>query len=424
MRLFGILLTVFNLAAAGAFVYLATQDWKGRQTITAAGVRHLLLLQGLPLEGQDFSAEDETPFVMEMGGGESTKTISKKLLESYFQANTAAPTSPTGSDTAAGGATTSKVPLATNTPVTNQIAEVKRVQALIKSELAKDAKPADKIALLRGWLLNQAENYETRLEYLALTSSTDPKTGLPKTDEQRKADATKLEAILDGRFAAVINPPAATESPLDAGNPGNPEKAAQIAAMSDKEKVEKSNAWRSGASLDTTQRRVNLAHLLIHLDPDAAWQKRIIAVVGLRRYVKAITNQVSRFTDMISHVELGIPGDQAAYVKVETQLREEAIRKSDRARAVAAELKIKRDQKTVADDAVNRQRTQLKLLTDELNKIKAEVDELLVRQSGIEKQLFEIQRVVGLTLEDVYRLEELLDATERERFGLPPQTKP
>ena len=49
-----------------------------------------------------------------------------------------------------------------------------------------------------------------------------------------------------------------------------------------------------------------------------------------------------------------------------------------------------------------------------------EVDELLVRQSGIEKQLYEIQRVVALTLEDVYRLEALLAAVERERYGMPP----
>jgi hypothetical protein len=419
MRLFGILLIIVNLLAGAGFVYLSTQDWKGRQTINAAGIRHLLLLQGLPFEGQDFNAEDETPFIMEMGGGESTKTISKKLLESYFQANTTASAPTSALDPAAGG---SKVPLAVNTAVTNQIAEVKRVQGLIKAELAKETlTPAEKLALLKGWLINQAENYDTRVEYLALTSATDVN-GQAKTDEQKKADAAKLEAILEDRFAAVINPPAPTNSPLDAGN--DPERVAQIAAMSDKEKLEKSAAWRAGASIDTTQRRLNLAHLLVHLDPDAAWQKRVIVVVGLRRYVKAVTLQMIRFTDMTSHVELGIPGDQATYVREETVLRGEAVQKAERARAVAAERAKKVDQKTAADDAVTRQRTQLKLLTDQLTKVKTEVDELLVRQAGIEKQLFEIQREVGLTLEDVYRLETLLDNMERERFGLPPLAKP
>ena len=79
------------------------------------------------------------------------------------------------------------------------------------------------------------------------------------------------------------------------------------------------------------------------------------------------------------------------------------------------------EQKTREDDFVNRRKTQLKELTDQLNKVKAEVDELLVKQTGIEKQLYEIQREVGLTLEEVYRLEALLTEVERERFGLPPK---
>ena len=38
MSLFGKILLVVNLLAAGGFVYLATQDWKGRQTITRRGL--------------------------------------------------------------------------------------------------------------------------------------------------------------------------------------------------------------------------------------------------------------------------------------------------------------------------------------------------------------------------------------------------
>jgi hypothetical protein len=420
MRLFGILLIFANLAAGAGFVYLATQDWKGRQTITAAGIRHILLLQGLPLEPppgatEGFDAEDETPFVVEMGGGESTKTISKKLLESYFQANTSAAG---GTDAAAGPA--SKVPLAGPQVVTHQIAEVKRVQGLIKVELAKEAPPADKIALLKGWLLYQAENYDTRLEYLALTGPKDA-ANKDKTPEQLKEDAAKLEAILDARFTAALARPQSSDSPALA--PAAPA-AEGAAATGDKERLAKSAEWRGGVPLDESQRRANIAHLLVHLDRDAAWQKRVMVVVGVRRYVKAITVQTLRYTDMIQHVELGIPGDQASYVKEETPLREKAAQEAERARAIAAERARKVEQKTAADDNVNRQRTQLKLLTDQLNKVKAEVDEMLVRQTGIEKQMFEIQREVSLTLEDVYRLEAILDATERERFGLPPRTRP
>ena len=163
-----------------------------------------------------------------------------------------------------------------------------------------------------------------------------------------------------------------------------------------------------------------LAHLLVHLDQDATWQKRVIAIVGLRRYVKAITLQVQRFADMTSQVELGIPNDQAAFVRHETLLREQATQNGERARAVAEEKAKAAELRNGAEDAAKRRATQLKDLTDQLTKVKNEVDELLVRQSGIEQQLFEIQREVGLTLEDVYRLEILLVKIERQRFGLPP----
>ena len=89
MRLFGILLIFLILVAGGGYVYLATQDWNGRQKINASGLRHLLLLRGLPLDGETFAADDETPFQTRSAGGASTTTISKKLLELYFSENTA-----------------------------------------------------------------------------------------------------------------------------------------------------------------------------------------------------------------------------------------------------------------------------------------------------------------------------------------------
>ncbi|QJW96266.1 hypothetical protein [Frigoriglobus tundricola] len=461
MRLFGILLIVANLLAGAGFVYLSTQDWKGRQSITAAGLRYLLLLKGVPLEpsGPDgFGAEDETPFVFEMGGGETTKTISKKLLEAYFRDNSGAAQAPAGADGPAGAP---RVSLAANTPVTNQIAEVKRVQALIKAELAKDGlAPAEKVALLRGWLLYQAESYETRLEYLALTDAKDAK-GQIKSPEQLKADAERLEKILDTRFAAVVNRPDANRTPTAAALPDVKKAADELTKLTNdlrdlqdrrpapeddiKAKAKEVEAKRTelteaakqaqaaadqvadqrgASSLDETERRGRLAHLLIHLDPDAAWQKRIIAVVGLRRYVRAVSLQVSRFDDMIRHVEQAIPGDQSAFIVEETVLRQQATQNAERARAIAEERAKMVEQKTATVDAVTRRRTQLKSLTDQLTKVKAEVDELLVRQTAMEKQLFEVQREVGLTLEDVYRLEALLDAAERERFGLPPRVNP
>src|SRR6516165_8235786 len=98
MRALGYVLLVLNLIATGVFAYFAVQDWKGRQTITAAGVRHVLLRDGLPLEGgpeqfparvqpgqdgySDYTA-NEVPFRVDMAGGQRTETVSPELLYAY-----------------------------------------------------------------------------------------------------------------------------------------------------------------------------------------------------------------------------------------------------------------------------------------------------------------------------------------------------
>jgi chromosome segregation ATPase len=293
---------------------------------------------------------------------------------------------------------------------------VKRVWGLVQAELDKRTAPADQLALLRGLLLFQAETYPIRQDYQALTSLNDA-LGQPKSAERLKADADRLRAVLKGRFDAVINKPQSSASPIDKSS-GD---AAALAKMSDAEKLAKSAEWHHGVSKDEDERREHLAHLLVHLDADGAWQKRVAVVVGLRAYVRAISAQVQRLGDMVTAVERLIPEDQASYQRHETQLRNQAIRNAERAKAVADIRAALTEQKTTQDDALSRRATQLKELAALLNKVKGEVDELLVRQTGIEKQLYEVQREVALTLEEVYRLEALLTATERERYNLPPQ---
>ena len=57
--------------------------------------------------------------------------------------------------------------------------------------------------------------------------------------------------------------------------------------------------------------------------------------------------------------------------------------------------------------------TQLNELRNQLAKIKGQVDAMLARQSAIEAVLFDIQREVAVTLDEVYKFE--ADLAERER---------
>ncbi|HEY1192045.1 MAG TPA: hypothetical protein VGE74_30730 [Gemmata sp.] len=418
MKVFGILLIPLILIAGGAYVYFGLQDWKGRQQINAAGFRHLLVLQGLPLDGENFAPDDETPFASDMVGGERTKTVSKQLLTSYFADTTKPPAAPAPATAPGEAAAAPRASLATNEPVVSQSAELKRVHEILKGELGKAPDPAQKVPLVMGWLLLQAESMNERLLYQGLASPTRAD-GAAKTAEQVAADADQLVHLLDRKFYRVV--PKLYESESGPLAPAKWQEA--------KKKIEEANPaaateLKLPAATDEGSRRDRIAHLLVHLDQDRAWQQRVAAIVGLRRYVHALAAQATRFREMRSQVELPIAADQAAFHLRQDLLLKEARQNVDRARTVAEERAKLVEQKTAADDAVSRRQTQLKDLTAQLEKVKAEVDRLLVQQTGIEKQLYEIQREVGLTLEEVYRFEALLVDVERERYGIPPRTRP
>src|SRR5438128_1450635 len=102
MGLFGKILLGVNLLAAGGFAFLAVQDWRGRQAITAAGIRHILLLEGLPLapdsgpdalparvqpadDGYSDFVSEAIPFEVIGPGSVKTRTVSPELLYKYFE---------------------------------------------------------------------------------------------------------------------------------------------------------------------------------------------------------------------------------------------------------------------------------------------------------------------------------------------------
>ena len=389
MTLFGKILLVFNLLLAAGFVYLATQDWKGRQTINAAAVRHLLLVGGLPVGGEPgdpatmpTGPDAEVPFKIEMAGGFRTDTVSPKLLDTYF-ANVAPADTPLGKGT-----------------VASQVAEVKRVKAFIDDLLAKEDGQAAKAARLRGLLLAGAETYDERLAILRLA---------------QEENVAELEKLLAARFAAVTEAPKPASAESQAKLGAEVEDAEQIKTKL--EQIEQSRA----VPQDQGERRAKIAHLLVHLSPDAAWQNRVRAVIGARRYVAAVAAQIDRFADMARSVEDLIIADQELY-RADVRLQFERARRGTTLAAEQAKIRLNwQEQKRREDDFVAQRTTELNAIKAQLRKVKAEVDELLARQGTIEAALFAVQREVAVTLDEVYQLEERLAARERDLLGLPPK---
>jgi hypothetical protein len=419
MRALGYVLLVLNLLATGGFAYLAMQDYygekgkgNGRQNITATAVRHILLLQGVPLEGgpdklparvsdpkadgySDYAAT-EIPFPIDLAGGRRTDSVSPELLYAYF-----AQTTPGTGPVAAA--------IAGNTPVTSQVNEVKRVRDILKGMVTGN------VQLLESLLLLQSESYEERAEIQELVKA---------------GNAAELERRLFARFDQVINPTNARpdiSAAVPTAEDTNPEvtvppgataedrDAARAKARENLNKKLKAGAeLRAGTAKDEAERRVRLAHLLVHLDRDAAWQKRVVLVVGLRQYVKALTAQVVRFGAMVTRIDRQTLDDQDAFLtqydRLETLARQRTVMVQD----MAETRKKLTEQQTRDQDFVNQRITQLNLLRQQLAAVKAEVAALLSRQGEMERNLFEVQREVGVTLDEIYRLEADLERRERE----------
>lgn len=428
MSTLGKVLIFFNMIAGGAFVYFAMQAYygekgqgNGRQNIAAAGLRHFMTIDGLPFGGgpndpadlpSSPDPDDQIPFRVMMAGSFQTETVSKKLLESYFKQ---APGTPTATPPLPG-----TVDLG-GPAVPNQIAEVKRVKAKIEAILAENAeKPDEKLEILKGLLLLQPVTYEERQ-------------AVQKMIADKKLDA--MEALLFDKFKAVLEAPKKLNAKITIGKDGLPvveaapeDVIAKLdgpdadAAAKQVEKIKQVDESRV-APLDELERRNRLSHLLIHLSPDPDWQKRVVLVIGLRQFAKTILTQAERFAIMAERIKLIIPRNQEDFLTAERNQLILAINRTTLSNH-QADLKLKWIEQEKKDaDFVGQRETQLKAIQARYAKTKLEVDEMLVKQANIEAALFEVQREVAITLDEVYRLEGVLEARERDLLGLPAKPK-
>src|SRR5262249_7697616 len=106
--------------------------------------------------------------------------------------------------------------------------------------------------------------------------------------------------------------------------------------------------------------------------------------------------------------------DQSLFQSEYRNLLRRAIHDTDLANR-QADLKLKWVEQEKKDaDFVGQRGTQLKAIKDRLAKLRADVADVLVKQSGVEGALFEVQREVAIPLDEVYRLEKVLEDREKE----------
>jgi hypothetical protein len=444
MGTLGKILLGVNILAAVGVAYLATQDYARHREVAGTAVQYQVLLAGLPVETQAGADEDAIPFPIETPGGTKIETISPERLKLIFQGYDG------GSDLGGGG------------PVPTQMREVDRVEKAVQARLSA-ATPAEQLALLcgrltvdrntgfvvpdptaPGWLLRMAESFDER-DFIRELSKAAP--------AQVAESAKTAQELLDKRFAAVRAKPNPGAAEADAAKlkeagenlrkaadrarqatlafqglpPDAPNRAAveQDVLIARGALAEAYGALRRAltdlahaAPRDEGDRRRRVAHLLMHLDSSAAWQKRVGLVTGLRTYLDAVRQQADRLEAMAATAAQQKVLDQARFSDEYELLKTLAVQQS---------LLLNRQVETTADLYRQRQQdleyakgryAQLTARQTELAAVRAEVAETLKRQAEVEAALFDLQKRVGEALRTSFELEQKVEAAEQKKGGL------
>lgn len=447
MGTLGKVLLFVNLLAAAGVAYFATQDYAKRQEVNATALKFYLMLAGLPTETPtDVTADEKSvPFRTELPDGTQTTTVSVKLLQNYF--------------TGAEGGT--QFAAATDV-VASQVAEVERVEKKLKAQL--DAlPPAGQLATLCGQtildpttrkpvlnpnfpalLVRIAESYDEREfirqlgnptgpDKVALNLSTarkilDRKFAAVKAKPDPKAaetEAVALKAAVDllkstgekarGANLALVNVPLDDPNRAEAQTRADDSRVALIRA--DRTLKDVIADFGTAAARDEGDRKKRIAHLLIHLDATAAWQKRVGQVVGLRLYAVVIGEQVNRLRDMAMTAQQQKVLDQAKFSEEYETIKTLAVQQSlllERQTTITADYAV---QWAKDADALKNRHGQLLQREDALVSIKAQVNDALAKQSIAESDLFAVQKAVGETLRKNFDSEEKLDLAEQNAGG-------
>lgn len=171
------------------------------------------------------------------------------------------------------------------------------------------------------------------------------------------------------------------------------------------------------ATKDEAERRFKIAHLLINLDPEPAWQQRVALVIGLKRYQLSLSAQANRFRQMVTQLQRLIEQDQNEYIEKVRTLEKQAITLTEKLMDSEKRKTAFLEQKTKDEEHLKQIQSQVAYLKSRFEARQAEVNALLVQQAAAEQKLFDYQRQVGATLVEIFRLEEQLAQRERDLRG-------
>lgn len=354
MPLFAKILTILNVLAAGAFIYLASLDYNARQQWSYEVFRHELVLNGLPVDETDVGLRvDLQPYKVK-----GTDTYRLPDDERDLNQRVDRPLYPDISDNLVNQMFDD---LGAGDPVRTQKEEVERVRDKIKGELEGEKNEAKRRAAVKKYLLARARTARTVKER-------------DESLRDYKDDKLPTAKLMDNFLAR-----------FDAAVAGG--------------EIE------DGAKRSVAERRAEVANLLYSLDPDLVSHQRLMVVVGLRAYTIEADAQAQTLRDMAVQSRLGAIDDrnefESAYLLQRDRilaLAADVLRRDIELKNVEAKVKSN-------EDEITKRKKEIEALKDEVKVASEKTEDSLKVQAKLEKDLFEVHKEIGDLIEANRKLE-------------------
>lgn len=362
MSLLGKVLAILNVLAAGAFVYVAANDWAKRQTWSQAVQRLDLLIDGLPVDDKDRDPIANRP---------GSKVYAEETLAQAFQG--AGPV------------------------VATQDQEVRSVRDKLTGALngMPEAKQREKLAAVLGGMARTQADRDAVLH---------------KVRTEKVADLLQQDGPLKRVFDALDKPEIQVEIP---GPDGKPQKVAldpfQWALDPQPKKA------IDGLPRDVPQKRRVFAHFLANVGDDIEPYPRLVRVIGHKAYAEEANHQAETLHTMAAALDRSILGDRAAF---ETHLRQLVRQLQGLAQRLEEQDSYLNDQKILRDKherLVEARRTDVEKLQAALNDAREVTRATLARLGHEQGLLYQAERRVGERQQANERLEREL--SKREKVG-------
>lgn len=429
MKPLGIVLLFINLLAAGGVAYLATQSWAKKQEQNTAVVKLELTASGLPTKK---TANDRALDTLK--ADESVKLYNRDLrvqvLKDHF------------GQVQRGG---DYAQMSANPPL-SLVAEVEDMKKQIDTKLTGLPNPQAQLEYLVGTMNRTnpnrlepgvltllADDVEERIAFRAWLAEIQQNPQSPNA----AALAALARSALDAKFdLALADPDPAKSTAFEAAKrktrndrdtafdtyqkaakgPGQDNlRQAYLEAQLAYWKALAAAGAEKPASLSDADRRLRAAGLLAVLDPSPVGQKRTALLAGLPDYTAAVLDRTQRLTSMPERYERQGESELDTFtlvykqkLKTSTDLdfmlqRQTDITKTFAAqeRAAAAQVQTRTKHR---DDAQGR--------VDDLDK---RVKAASAAQQALEKEIFDLQKLVGARFDELFQLEDQVFRAEKQK---------